>query len=93
MKQKIIRVGNSAAVTIPKEFLETLGLKVGSPIRISMSEDETRLIVNAPAKRTQTKISINKEVYAVADDLLRRYLPAFKKLAKPHDTHDQIFSD
>ena len=29
MIQKIIRVGNSAALTLPKEFLEEAGLKIG----------------------------------------------------------------
>lgn len=90
MIQKIIRVGNSAAVTIPKDYLKALQVKVGTKIDVTLTEDASRIIIDIPAKRTQTKIPVNKEVYAVADDLLRRYLPAFKKLAKPHETHGQI---
>ena len=36
MRQKIIRVGNSAAVTIPKKILEEKGLKVGEVAEIDV---------------------------------------------------------
>ena len=75
MLQKIIKVGNSAAVLIPKSVLTTENLKIGDTIDIT---------INTPRKKT-AKTVVDKEVYAVATDLLKRYLPAFKKLAKPHD--------
>lgn len=75
MLQKIIKVGNSAAVIIPKSALTAGNYKIGSTINIS---------IEAPRKK-QVKSVIDKEVYAVANDLLKRYLPAFKALAKPHD--------
>lgn len=75
MTQKIIRVGNSAAILIPKSLLEEKGLKIGSVVSVSIEK---------PHKKTPSTI-IDKEVYEVGNDLLNRYLPAFKKLAKPHD--------
>ncbi len=75
MKQKIIQVGNSAALLIPKSVLEEKGLKIGSMVDYTIEK---------PLKKTQSSV-INKEVYAVGSDLLKRYLPAFKRLAKPHD--------
>ncbi len=74
MLQTIIKVGNSAAVLIPKSVLLTEGLKIGSTVNFT---------VESPKKTAKT--IVDKEVYAVATDLLNRYLPAFKKLAKPHD--------
>lgn len=72
MKQKIIKVGNSAAVLLPKSILISEGLKIGS-------------IIDFDIKKTQKKTIVDQEVFTVANDLLKRYLPAFKKLAKPHD--------
>lgn len=73
MKQKIIKVGNSAAVLLPKSVLISEGLKIGSTVHFTIE------------KPKKIKTVVDKEVYAVASDLLKRYLPAFKKLAKPHD--------
>lgn len=75
MTQKIIQVGNSAAVLIPKSVLKENGLKIGSTVSF---------IIEKTKKKPKTSV-IDKEVYAVGNDLLKRYLPAFKKLAKPHD--------
>ena len=34
MKQKVIRTGNSLAVTIPSDFCKTVGIKAGSTVRV-----------------------------------------------------------
>jgi len=39
MVQKVLKVGSSAAVTIPKKSLEELGLKIGDRVKISYSSD------------------------------------------------------
>ncbi|MBU1326519.1 AbrB/MazE/SpoVT family DNA-binding domain-containing protein [Patescibacteria group bacterium] len=83
MTQKITRVGNSAAVIIPKSILEESGLKVGSNITVAYKADLGNVVIELPRKRSATNVIIDKEVFAVANDLLKRYLPAFKKLAKP----------
>ena len=81
MKQKIIKVGNSGAILIPKQYLDSLKLKIGSSINLNIQEDNSRLVIDVPAKFMSMKIPLDKEVYAVGKDLLNRYLPAFKKLA------------
>lgn len=43
MIQKVLKVGSSAAVTIPKKSLEELDLKIGD--RISVEIDKTRKAV------------------------------------------------
>lgn len=82
MIQKIIRVGNSAAVTLPKSILEESGVKIGAKVNVSYKADMGHVVLKLPRKRTSTQVVIDKEVYAVANDLLKRYLPAFKKLAR-----------
>lgn len=82
MIQKIIRVGNSAAITLPKSVLDDTKIKIGTKVNVSYKEDLGTLVIDLPRKRTPTQAVIDKEVYATANDLLRRYLPAFKKLAR-----------
>ena len=43
MTQKVLQVGSSAAVTIPKEVLREFGLRIGD--RVQVSTDKKRRIV------------------------------------------------
>ena len=71
MQRKLIRVGSSAAVLIPKALLDEQGWKIGDVIHIEASRQE------ADASRTQ----IDPAVIAWADKLIERYKPMLKKLA------------
>lgn len=51
MAQKIIRVGNSGAVLIPKEYLETLGVRIGSKVKISLDPNIKQLVVDVPERK------------------------------------------
>jgi antitoxin component of MazEF toxin-antitoxin module len=82
MAQKITKVGNSAAVIIPKTVLEQSGLKIGSSVSIAYKADLDNIVIEIPRKRTRTSAIIDKEIYTVGNDLLKRYLPAFKTLAR-----------
>ena len=82
MAQKITKVGNSAAVIIPKTVLEQSGLKIGSSVSIAYKADLGTMVIEIPKKRTRTDVIIDREVYGVANDLLKRYLPAFTPLAR-----------
>lgn len=54
MKSKIIRVGNSAAVTIPKNILEERSLKIGDE-----AEVEVKSLKKEPAVPSEFIESIN----------------------------------
>ena len=82
MIQKIIKVGNSAAVIIPRKFLKTLNASVGNKVILKIQPEKKRVIIELPKEEEAKEEIIDKEVYIVAKDLLRRYLPAFKELAK-----------
>jgi len=66
MRQKIIRVGNSAAVTIPKKVLEETGLKVGEEAEI-----DVRPIFEA-----------DSEIHQLTKQIIKNYRPALEELAK-----------
>lgn len=40
MTQKVIKTGNSAALTIPAEFVRDLGIKIGDPVKTRMGKDK-----------------------------------------------------
>ena len=54
MKQKIIRVGNSAAVTIPKSIFQSANLKIGTAVNMSYKPDAGALVVDFPKKAIKT---------------------------------------
>lgn len=41
--QKVIKIGSSAGVTIPKKQLEELGKKVGDSVKITVEEPDSKL--------------------------------------------------
>lgn len=82
MTQKIIKVGNSAAVTLPRAFLAEIGASVGSNVQVHLKPETNRIILQIETNEGREKTVVNEEVYSVAKNLLKRYLPAFKELAK-----------
>lgn len=56
MKGKIITIGTSLGVTIPKMFRDELSLKAGTPVSIDM-EDGAIVIRNIEAKPTEAELT------------------------------------
>ena len=44
MAQKVIKTGNSAALTIPSEFVEDLGIRIGDPVKTILEKDKGKII-------------------------------------------------
>ena len=82
MLQKIIQVGNSYAITIPKNLLESVRIQSGDYAEVKEGQKRGRIIVDLVREEEIAEDVIDPEVYRVAKQLLRRYLPAFKELAK-----------
>ncbi len=43
-KQKIIRTGNSLAVTIPSQFVNSVGVKAGQEVQVRVEPETGRVI-------------------------------------------------
>ncbi|MEK7193310.1 MAG: AbrB/MazE/SpoVT family DNA-binding domain-containing protein [Patescibacteria group bacterium] len=76
MTQKVLKVGTSAAVTIPKESLKELGLKIGD--RVIVKVDRQKRVVSI---RPITRVS-DKELVGWTEKFIERYRPALEALAK-----------
>ena len=82
MLQKVIIVGNSYAVTIPKGFVESFNLPKEGFVDVYEEPKKGRIILDFTKEKDMVEGVVDNEVYKVAKQLLRRYLPAFKELAK-----------
>ncbi len=74
MAQKIIRIGSSVGVTIPKEILKATHLEVGDQVVLGYDD---RGIHIEPQKNT-TKAS---ETAEWATEFVQKHIEAFKELA------------
>ncbi|OGD86840.1 hypothetical protein A2164_01350 [Candidatus Curtissbacteria bacterium RBG_13_35_7] len=50
MLQKVIKVGNSAAVTLPKNVMEEAAIKTGDQVNVELNEATSAIIISSQAK-------------------------------------------
>ena len=75
MTQKLLKVGSSAAVTIPKKSLKELGLKIGDEVRVDINVTQ-RVVMIEPAKE------VNSEIIEWTDRFIKKYKPALDALSR-----------
>lgn len=78
MTQKVLKVGGSAAVTIPKRSLEELGLKPGDQVRVEIDHKRksVTIIPHKPKNRIESRIA--KLTY----NFIQRYRKDLEALAQ-----------
>ena len=59
MLRKIFKTGHSVAVTISKQLLKELGLKVGDAVDVEASEDKKEIIIRLSSKNLQMTVLLN----------------------------------
>ena len=77
MMEKIIKVGESAAVAIPKKLMEDLDLQIGDQIEINPDKD-ARTVTIKPHQDVSPR---DREVLKIALNILDRYRGDFEALA------------
>lgn len=75
MPQKVLKVGSSAAVTIPKRSLEELGLKPGDMVHVEVDRKHRSVVIRPTAR-------VNEDVLRWTKQFIERYRPALEALAK-----------
>ncbi|TSC75579.1 MAG: Uncharacterized protein G01um101430_421 [Parcubacteria group bacterium Gr01-1014_30] len=78
MTQKVLKVGDSAAVTIPKEYLGELGLKPGDEVSVEFDRKKLKFSVglSKAAARRQRRIA------ELTLNFINRYRKDLEALAK-----------
>ena len=80
MIQKVLRVGSSAAVTIPKKSLKELGLKIGDLVLLEVNAS-TRT-VSVRSTRSNRGTARQKSIAAMTANFIKRYRADLEALAR-----------
>jgi antitoxin component of MazEF toxin-antitoxin module len=65
MERKICAIGNSRGVTLPKEYLDALGLEVGSRVEAVFDGEREAIVLSRPHHR-------RVQLRGVSEDFARR---------------------
>jgi len=81
MIKKLTRHGNSNAVIIDKALLEVLNITIETELKVSTNGES---IILTPVRESfaANKISKNKVIEDAVEEVMKKYAPALKKLAK-----------
>ena len=80
MIQKIIKVGNSAAITIPKDFLNGTGFKIGDEIKVEADTVAKMMIIKSPKQGDYR--SLTPEFFKWLKDISEKHEDTIKALAR-----------
>ncbi len=75
MIQKLLKVGSSAAVTIPKKSLRELGLKIGDEVSVAVDTKKGKVIIESTRK-------VRPSIIEWTDSFIAKYRLALEALAK-----------
>ena len=75
MVQKVIRVGDSAAVIIPKKSLKELGIRPGDTVSVEIDKKQRRVSIEPIVKE------VNRELLDWTKRFINRYRSALEALA------------
>lgn len=78
MIQKVLKVGDSAAVTIPKKSLVELGLKIGGQVDVEVDKKIRTVLVKPAEKLSKENLKIAK----LTLDFINRYRKDLEALAR-----------
>lgn len=61
MAEKIIKTGNSAAVTLPAKFMKDLNLKIGDPVEVKIDYAKGEITFQFPGARQLHLVSSRRQ--------------------------------
>jgi putative addiction module antidote len=75
MMQKLLQIGSSAGVTIPKKSLKDLGLTIGDEVIVEIDKKRESVSIRSARK-------VDRELLDWTDKFIEKYRPALEALAK-----------
>ena len=76
MTQKVLQVGSSAGVIIPKKTLGQLGLQIGDEINVEVDTKRKKVFIEPVSK------TVDKELLNWTRKFIEKYRPALEALAR-----------
>lgn len=80
MEKKLSKHGNSRAIVIEKPILDLLSITDETVLKIST--EDGKIIIEPVNRVKKMKISSDKKMQRIYDEIVEKYGPALKKLAK-----------
>jgi antitoxin component of MazEF toxin-antitoxin module len=80
MTQKVLRVGTSAAVTIPGNALRELGFRIGMPVEVTIDK-KAKSVTYRPQKKSAAPSAREKRIADLTYDFIERYRKDLESLA------------
>jgi len=81
MQRQLFKTGNSTVLSLPKEMLDSLGLKNGESVSLELDAEEKRLIIS-PIEKPLSPAGVNEEFGRQVNEFIEKYRPALEELAK-----------
>jgi putative addiction module antidote len=81
MTQKIIQIGNSTGIIIPKAILDVLGLQPGTEVNVQSDLQTSSLIIQDVTKVKKTS-AISPHFLTVLEKINKEYNGALRELAQ-----------
>ena len=78
MIQKVLKVGSSAAVTIPKKSLEELGIRIGDEVKVEVRPERKEVSIK-PAKELSKE---DAKIARLTLNFINRYRRDLEVLAR-----------
>lgn len=80
MFQKILKVGNSLAITIPKSFIDKTGFKAGDEVFLQQEPSSKSLVITTRDRAQKMKLS--PDLFSWLNEVEQKYSDVIKDLAK-----------
>jgi len=81
MIRQLFKTGNSIVLSLPKEILDDLGVKVGESINLELDHEQRRVILT-PVEKPLAIEGVNEDFARQVDEFIQQYRPALEELAK-----------
>lgn len=78
MEMKVVQIGNSAGVVIPKQIRKDLGIRVGE--NVSLNKMGKKIVINNPKKKNANKVDL--KFVKMVDEFMNEHEDALQELAK-----------
>ena len=78
MAQKVLKVGSSAGITIPKDILKELGVRIGDSITLSFHKGKNVVIIESDKEMSKE----DKRIARLTLNFINRYRRDLQALAQ-----------
>jgi antitoxin component of MazEF toxin-antitoxin module len=81
MLRKVFRTGNSVVISLPRDVLEYLDIRVGAEIEVSIDRENRQVIIK-PVEIPLAITGVDEKFALQVAEFIEQYRPALENLAK-----------